>query len=242
MNIPTTLGIIPARGGSKGIKDKNIIDVGGRPLIDWTIQVAVQSGVLDRLIVSTDAQAIAEVAVNAGAEVPFLRPANIAGDTATSIEVVLHSLQFLAENDGYRPDYVMLLQPTSPLRTAADIMGAFGIIQEKNVESVVSVTKADSHPDTFFKIGKNKRLAALSKNGNSVKPSRRQDYEPVFVPNGAIYLVKTDVLEDGRDWYNSDVYGYIMSPEHSIDIDTNWDLSILRLIVENKLLQTFEAN
>ena len=136
------LGLIPARGGSKALPHKNIRQFAGKPLIAWTIETALACPMLDRTIVSTDDPEIADVSRHWGAEVPFLRPAELARDDTPGIEPVLHAVRWLGENEGYRPDYVMVLQPTSPLRTTEDIEAAIQLARDRQADGVVSRNSA----------------------------------------------------------------------------------------------------
>ncbi|HET9913914.1 MAG TPA: acylneuraminate cytidylyltransferase family protein, partial [Anaerolineales bacterium] len=142
----TIIGLIPARGGSKTIPHKNIKPLVGKPLIAWTIEAAKKCRALSRVIVSTDDAQIAEVAQQWGAEVPFLRPAELAGDATSSLAVVLHLIQWLKKHDGAVPEYILLLQPTSPFRTTEDLDAAIELAETRKVNAVVSVCETDAHP------------------------------------------------------------------------------------------------
>lgn len=171
----TILGLIPARGGSKGIPRKNIKLLAGKPLIAWTIEAALDSSCFARLIVSTDDAEIASVARQYGAEVPFLRPAELASDAASSMDVVLHGLDWLAQAAQSLPGLVMLLQPTSPLRTPEDIQAAITLQTEKNAEAVVSVCEA-AHPVQWLRrLGPEGELLPYQ---TDPELSRRQDPSP----------------------------------------------------------------
>src|SRR5215510_4330966 len=140
------LGIIPARGGSKGVRRKNIAPLAGRPMIAWTIAAALGSPSLSRVVISTEDREISEVARSLGADTPFFRPEELARDETPGIAPVLHAVRWLAKEENYTPDYVMLLQPTSPLRITEDIENAVRIAREKQCDAVVSVTEAAGHP------------------------------------------------------------------------------------------------
>jgi N-acylneuraminate cytidylyltransferase/CMP-N,N'-diacetyllegionaminic acid synthase len=157
----TVLGIIPARGGSKSVPNKNIAMLASKPLIAYTIQAALDAKNIDRTIVSTDSQKIGDTALTYGAELPFLRPSELAQDDTPGIEPILHAVCWLDENEGYRPDYVMVLQPTSPLRTNQDIESAVQLAQEREADSVVSVCPADQHPYWMKKLTNDARLTDL---------------------------------------------------------------------------------
>lgn len=225
------LAIIPARGGSKGIPDKNIAVVAGQPLIAWTIAAARAATAIDRVVVSTDSPRIAEIAVAKGAEVPFLRPAALAGDHAPGMAVILHALGWLAEHDGRRPDVVMCLQPTSPLRTAQDIDAAAAVLTQPHTDAVVSVTAAEHHPAWMKQIDPSGRLVDF---GGSAAPVRRQDLPPAYALNGAIYMARRPLLEETGDWYGGTTRAYVMPAERSLDIDTPWHLHLADLLLRER--------
>ncbi|WP_274630125.1 cytidylyltransferase domain-containing protein [Arvimicrobium flavum] len=209
----SVLAVIPARAGSKGLPGKNIIDFHGRPLIEWTIRAARESGCCDTVLVSTDGQDIADKAIEAGAFVPWLRPAHLSDDKASSISVVLHALeQFPART-------VILLQPTSPLRTATDISACFDL-HVATGRPVVSVSPAK--PWLFAKAADGRISPALE------FAAQRQDAEFV-APNGAVYVFDADYLRSGRTWWE-DAVAYTMPVERSIDIDTPHDLAVAKAL------------
>ena len=184
---PNVLGIIPARGGSKSVPGKNIALVAGKPLIYYTIRAAKRSGFMDRIVVSTDSAEIRDVAKDLGAEVPFLRPPELARDDTPGVEPVLHMLEELAEREGYHCDYMMKLQPTSPLRTAEDIRGTMNVIKRTGAEAVVSVTPVSQHPLWMRKITPEGRLADFMEDSKAYV--RRQDLPELYALNGATYLI-----------------------------------------------------
>ena len=223
------LGLITARGGSKGIPGKNLRLVAGRPLIAWTLEAARASRRLDRIVLSTDDPEIAEVGRQVGAEVPFLRPAKLANDRSPVIDASLHALQWLEKMENYIPMYGMLLQPTSPLRTAEDIDAAIGLAEKQNADAVVSVTSVDRHPYLLKVMDENGRLAPFMK--PEFAGSRRQDLPPVVGLNGAIYLVRRTVLRELKTWCPAGALAYIMPAERSLDVDTPWDLRLADLLL-----------
>ncbi len=228
------VAIIPARGGSKGVPRKNIRQVAGRPLITWSILCAKASSVLDRIIVSTDDEEIAQVAKKAGAEVPFMRPASLATDTSSGMAPMEHALQWLQKHEGYEPDWLMCLQPTSPLRTPQDIDGAVELAREKNALSVVSVTEAKDHPLWCKRMDEEGRLESFQKASPAV--TRRQDLPKVWALNGAIYLAHRQMILDEKTWYGPRTYGFEMPKERSLDIDSWWDLHLADLILRDRKL------
>ena len=216
--IGTVLALIPARAGSKGLPGKNVRPFRGRPLIAWSIEAALESGLATVVWVSTDGEEIASVARGAGAEVPWLRPAELATDTASSLDVALHAL------DAYGPvDWLLLLQPTSPLRTAEDIRAAARLVDEET-DAVVSVCPA--HPLTYFRRETNEGyLAPLTEDA----AARRQDTQAPWLLNGAMYLVRTEVLRATRQFLPPRTRPYVMPALRSVDIDTeeDWEMATL---------------
>ena len=226
------LAVIPARSGSKGIPRKNLAKVAGKPLVAWTIETALACPLLDRVIISTDDSEIADVACCYGAEAPFLRPSELAQEDTPGIEPILHAVHWLDEHEGYRPDYVMVLQPTSPLRTAEDIKTAVQLAQERQADGVVSVCPAHQHPYWMKRITEDGRLADFLSLDHAY--TQRQELPPIYALNGAIYLTRREVLLERRTFYTDRTYGYIMPLERSLDIDTPWDLHLADLILKDR--------
>ncbi|MBN1670926.1 MAG: acylneuraminate cytidylyltransferase family protein [Kiritimatiellae bacterium] len=225
----TVLGIVPARGGSKSVPRKNLCPVAGKPLIEHTLTPATASGVLDRVLVSTDSTEIAAVAQRAGAWVPFLRPAALARDDTLVIDTVLDLLDRLQSQEDYVPVYAMLLQPTSPLRTIADIMEAVRLLDDGRNDAVVSVTRAGHHPYLMKRITPDNALEPFLPTPHT--QCRRQDLPPLYVLNGAIYLVRLAVLRQTRTWCPPGAVPLVMPPERSLDIDTPWDLHLADILL-----------
>jgi len=226
------LGIITVRGGSKAIPDKNIAVVGGKPLLAWTVIAARKSAKIDRIIVTTDSPKIAEVAKEFGAEVPFLRPSDLAKDDTPSIDPIIHAVKWLFVQEDYQPDYVMCLQPTSLFRTADDIDSAINLAQEKKAAAVVSVVLPEHNPYWMKSISSDGRLQNFLP--GKIQFTRRQDLPPTFALNGAIYLVKREILIQENTLNPENSYPYVMPPERSLDIDSPWDLYISDLIISNQ--------
>ena len=219
------LGFIPARGQSKGVPRKNIREIAGRPLIAWTIAAARNARVLDRLIVSTEDEEIAAIARQHGAEVPFLRPAELAGDDSITEDAVIHLLDALTEDY----DYVVILQPTSPLRIAADIDRCVELCVDAGRPSCVSVTEADKSPYWMFHIGPGERLEGLFP--ASAMPRRRQDAGPVYVLNGAVETVRVDEVRRSRGRLSPEAIPYVMPFERAVDIDEEIHLTIAESLI-----------
>ena len=226
----STTAIIPARGGSKGILHKNIAPLGGRPLITYTIDAALHSGVCDRCIVSTDDDAIARVSVQAGAEV-VRRPKELAGDSARSQEAVVHVLRWLEEERGGLPEFFILLQPTSPLRSARHVAECFTAFKNSNAASVISVTQAEVHPQKCL-IVENGYLEPLFSVDDLSRP--RQGLPVVFRQNGAIYAMASRVFLKELTFYVPPVLPYAMPQELSIDIDSPLDLRMCEEVLHGK--------
>jgi CMP-N-acetylneuraminic acid synthetase len=228
-----TLAVIPARGGSKGLPGKNIRDLAGKPLIAYTIEAALNADFIDRVVVSTDDTKIAEVAVKYCAEVPFLRPAELASDTAGSVDVVIHTLDFY-RSKGTIFENIILLQPTSPLRDTNDIKGAFELYRGNKCDSVISVCEAMVHPLLLRTIGHEGCMKEFVEQKD--KHLRRQDMEKVYQLNGAIYITAADKLIASHSFYGDANLPYIMSQENSIDIDCALDLQLAELILKNRYM------
>ena len=212
------LGVIPARGGSKGIPQKNIKNFNGKPLISWTIETALSCPLVNETIVSTDNLIIADVAKSCGASVPFIRPDELANDTTSGIEPVLHAIQQLPEYD-----WILLLQPTSPLRTPDDIRGIINLVKDKNASSAVSVSEAINHPYWTYTLDDGK-LINLCKNETKLL---RQDLPRAYNLNGALYLVSRNFLETKRTLIDESTLAYVMPRHRSVDIDDmdDWDFA-----------------
>lgn len=218
------LGIIPARGGSKGVPRKNIRDLAGKPLIAWTIAEAKKSRYLDRCVVSTEDDEIKKIAEEYGGEVPFLRPEELAQDGTASIDVVLDVLEKLP---GY--DYVVLLQPTSPLRRAEDIDGTIAFCIDRSADSCVSITEAEHSPYWMYKLDGEKRMRPLME-APAKESYQRQKLPQVYRLNGAVYVDRVDDLLARRSLLEKNTVGYIMPQERSYDIDTILDFEIAEMM------------
>lgn len=215
-----TLGLIPARSGSKSVPNKNIVMLCGRPLIAYTLEAAARASHLDRCIVSTDAEEIAAVCRAHGGEVPFLRPKELAADDTPTLPVVLHALETLGESY----DAVMVLQPTSPLRTSQDIDAAISLLDANPVaDSVISVVKVGDHHPARMKYLEDGYLVDPSF-AEAHEGQRRQDLLPLYLRNGAIYLTRTRVLLDQKTFKGRRSLAYVMPEERSVNIDGPFDL------------------
>lgn len=222
------LGLIPARGGSKEVPRKNIRHVAGKPLLAYTCQAALTAKTLTRVVVSTEDAEIASVAQHYGVDV-LARPLALASDEAPGIAPVLHALEALP---GY--DYVVLLQPTSPLRLASDIDQAVSLCLKTPAPACVSLVEANENPHWMFWLEANQRLRpVLTEWGNM--HARRQDLPTVFVPNGAVYVAQSAWLLNTKSFYSPETLAYVMPRERSLDIDTEADLQTLEFILKTRL-------
>lgn len=221
------LALIPARGGSKGIPRKNIKPLVGKPLIGWTIDAARRASDIDRLVVSTEDEEIAAVARQLGAEVPFMRPVELAADDAPGVAPVLHAIDQLP---GY--DWILLLQPTSPLRSSADIEGIINLCRNRNAPSAVSVCEVSKHPFWMYERDDLDRLQPLIQ--DRPETLRRQDLPKAYVLNGALYIARTDWLIENQGFMGSGTLGYVMPPERSADLDTLQDWRWISYFIEHE--------
>lgn len=222
------LAIIPARAGSKGIKDKNIIDLNGKPLIAHSIEAGLKSKYINKLVVSTDGEKIAKIAKDYGAEVPFLRPKHLATDTAKTIDCVIHCIEELKKN-GEEYDYVVLLQPTQPLRQPWHIDEPFELIIKRNEDSLVSISKVKDHPVLMRTIDKSGYAINLLE-GSSTK--RRQEFPDFYKVNGAIYINKINENLNYDTSFNDNKLVYIMDEQYGVDIDDMLDVEIAKLLIK----------
>jgi len=216
------LSIIPARGGSKALARKNIKNIAGKPLIAWTIQAALNSKYITKTVVSSEDDEILKISQKNGADV-IKRPEELASDTATSESVVLHALDFLSS---YKEEFdiVVLLQPSSPLRTSKDIDNAFELMFDDKATAVISVYEADNKILKAFKYGESGYVEGISNIDFSFM--RRQDLPKIFMPNGAIYIVTKNAFTKYNSFATSRTSCYIMPIKLSIDIDSEGDLKL----------------
>ena len=208
------IAIIPARGGSKGLPGKNIKPLNGKPLIAYAVEAALKAKHIDRVIISTDDEEIARVAVQYGAELPFMRPAELASDTALAVDNYIYTIGKLEQESGTIIDAFVVLQPTSPLRIAEDIDGAVELFEKKKADSVISYTQ-EAHPISWHKY--------LDEEGHFIdildaNIKNRQDNRVSYYPNGAVYVFRTSMIRE-RKYYTDRSYAYIMPRIRSVDID-----------------------
>lgn len=223
--------IIPARSGSKGLKDKNIKELEGEPLLSYSIKAAKESNLFDEIMVSTDSDKYAEIARCFGANVPFLRSETNSSDKAGSWDVVLEVLdKYLKKGDKY--DSVCLLQPTSPLRTAQDIIGAYKLLDNKQADAITSVCEVDHSPLWTMTLPENLSLSEF-RGKTSDRP--RQQLPTYYRLNGAIYIRKIKYDKDKVHLLENNEFAYIMPREHSVDIDSEFDFIIAESIMKSEI-------
>jgi N-acylneuraminate cytidylyltransferase/CMP-N,N'-diacetyllegionaminic acid synthase len=224
------LAIIPARGGSKGIPRKNLALLRGRPLIEYSIEVAQQSSLVDEILLSTDDDEIAAVGRRMGLDVSYRRPVNLSADATPMIDTLEHALRWLDKTRGQVPDEVLLLQPTSPLRSTQDIEGAVALFRESRAPSVVSVHSMAEHPSECIVGTSNKWEYLVTPPEGAI---RRQDYEQNFYfINGAIYLARAETLLARRGFiYPRETVMFAMPRSRGLDIDTQLDLSLAEAVL-----------
>jgi len=223
------LAIIPARGGSKGLPRKNVLPFAGKPLIFWTIEAAHSSQYIDHIILSSDDEEIINVAKLNNVDVPFVRPDNLASDTASGADVVLHALQ---NCPGF--DILVLLQPTSPLRRADDIDGAIEKMIELKAQCCLSLSESGKSPYWAYEIDDNQHLLSVMPELDS-KADNRQDLPETYYLNGAVYVAYSKWFQLNRDFKTKETIGYVMPRERSIDIDDKLDFIVAETLALRKV-------
>ena len=235
------LAVIPARGGSKGVARKNIRPVCGKPLIAYTIETALAArNLLHRSIVSTDDPEIKAIACEYGADVPFLRPPELAGDRVPTLPVLQHAVRFVEEADGVALDWVLLLQPTAPLRVIEDIEASVTLAHQNSCDSVISVLQVFAeHPILMKRIEDDRLLPYCIEEKEG---TRRQDYQPpAYMRNGAIYLTRRDVLMDKDSIWGQVIRPYVMPPERSVSVDNELELKLVEILMQQRLNEATRA-
>jgi len=227
------LAIIPARGGSKGFPGKNIADLAGKPLITWTIEASLSSKYITKTVVSSDDDEILDISRNYGADT-IKRPDDLASDTASSESVVKHTVDSLASNME-RFDVLILLQPTSPLRTSVDIDNAMDIMFNSDATAVISVCEFDNKILKTFKENSDGFLEGIT--NNDFPFMRRQNLPRVFMPNGAIYIINTTVFLENYSLLTTKTKNYLMSKSKSLDIDTHSDLNYANKVLTGAFIE-----
>ena len=225
------LGVIPARGGSKGVPKKNIKDLKGKPLIAYTIDAGNAAVRMTDCIVSTDSEEIAEVSRNCGAEVPFIRPGDLATDAATAIPVIQHALHEMEKLRGYQYDAVMMLQPTTPFRTSADIDASIALLESSGSDSVISVVDVEGHHPARMKFMEGDRLVDPPY-CEAYENQPRQELQPMYLRNGMIYLTRREVLLN-NSFKGNDCRALVVETNRSVNIDTPLDFAMAEFLYDH---------
>ncbi|MES2594357.1 MAG: acylneuraminate cytidylyltransferase family protein [Verrucomicrobiota bacterium] len=225
------VAVITARGGSRGLPRKNILPLAGKPLIAHSITVALQAKRVRRVILSTDDEEIMQVALEHGAEVPFVRPPELSTPDAAHIDVMLHVVQWL-EDQGDLPDAVLLLQPTTPLRMPEDLDGAVNLLESTGCPAVVGVGPAESHPYLTYKVDDKGHMVGFVDHG--LRYPRRQDLPPAYILNGALYLNRCTSLRETQMFQPPGAHAWIMPPERSVDIDSLEDFALAEALLKKR--------
>ncbi len=228
------IAFIPARGGSKGLPGKNIKPLMGKPLIARAIEGALNSKYIDRVIVTTDDEEIARVAREAGAEVPFMRPAELASDTATAVDVYIHASEFVMNETGEPLEKFMVLLPTAPLRTTAHIDAAVEAFREHGADTLISVTEAETPPSWYMNMDGRGCIANAGFGLKNAVVNNRQVNDAYYIPNGAIYILDYKLLKEKRTYYSDNTYGFVMSRTESVDIDNIEDFEYAEFLLNKR--------
>lgn len=229
------LGLIPARGGSKRLPQKNLLNLAGKPLIAWTIEAALKSKFIDHVVVSSEDKRLLKIAKRYGADVPFRRPVELSKDKSLSIDVAIHAINFFG-NLGFLYDYIVLLQPTSPLRQSVHIDNAFELLKSKEADAIISVCQVE-HPISWSNVLPDD-LSLQGFLSHDSENGRSQDCQINYRLNGAIYICKISELLKSRNFFlSSNIYAYIMDISASIDIDNQLDFDFASFLMKknNKL-------
>ena len=228
------LGVIPARAGSKGVPQKNTRMLSGKPLLAWTIDEAKKSKLIDRLILSTEDEKIAEVGKSFGVDVPFERPRELADDKTHTPEILIHAVNELQKIEGTVYDIIVLLQPTVPFRRFEHIDKAIKKYLSDEFDSLITVTKQDYPPWWMFKLDKKKLSAVFEfKTSCNVFNMERQEFPSIYKPNGSVYVTKTSLLKKNKQLVNPESCGYlIVNDEFQVNIDTPLDFEVAEVIAK----------
>jgi CMP-N-acetylneuraminic acid synthetase len=231
------LALVPARGGSKGIPRKNLQVLAGRPLVAHAVAAGLEASLVSRVVCSTDDEEIAEAARHSGADVPFLRPANLAADTAEDWPVFVHALAWLEQHDGWVPDLIVNLRPTSPMRTSEHVDSAIQLLLETGADSVKAVCLARQHPHKMWlrqPDGLIEPFVASQFRLERGPDVPRAELEDVYWQNGVVDVTRREIILDRGVMIGPRVAGLITAPEDSIDIDTPLDLALAELLFERR--------
>ncbi len=229
----TFLAIIPARVGSKGLPGKNIKKLCGKPLIVWSIEAGLKSKYLDEVVTSTDCQDIADISKQNGASAPFLRPGCLAGDMSTSFDAIKHAIDYYKNKLNKKFDYIVLLEPTSPLRESSDIDLAIENLMNSNADSIVGVGKTEDQNPAFL-VSKDDKDYISGYENKDMKALRRQDINDVYFFEGSVYISKVDTLLDKKTFYHQNTIGYEVPKYKSLEIDDMDDFIMVEAIMKYK--------
>src|SRR3989338_6913697 len=224
------LVIIPARGGSKRLPGNNIKKIGGKPMIAHAIEAARKSKYVDRVVVSNDDKAIASIAKKYKAEVPFVRPAELASDTAPTLPVLQHVVKYVEENDKFKPDLVVLIQPTNPLVRSEDVDGTIETLFKTNTNSCFSVTEISQRPEWMYRMDNNPAELFLKEESGPTK--RSQELPRLAIINGTVYVMKYETLMTKNKIRDGNTSIYVMPRERSVDIDDKFDFELAKFLFQ----------
>lgn len=231
------MAIIPARGGSKGILGKNIKELCGKPLIAYTIEAALKAQEIDRVVVTTDSKDIAEVAIQYGAEIPFMRPSYLAEDDSSAVDVYLHAVEFLEKKDGLHVDKFVVLLPTAPLRDAHEIDCAVQTMEKCACTTLISVVEADVPASWYYRMNENRVIKNAGFDADNMIKNRQMNCR-YYIPNGAIYILDYQLLKRERTYYTDDTIGYVMAKKKSVDIDTEDDFEYAEYLMKQNMSES----
>ncbi len=224
------IAIIPARGGSKGLPGKNIKLLNGKPLIQYTVEAALNAQCIDRVIVTTDDIDIANAARKAGAEVPFMRPEELASDTARAVDVYIHAVEFLMNQSHSHIKKFIVLLPTAPLRVAKHIDEAYDLFKRTKADTLIAVTKAETPPSWYMRQHTDLRIENAGFGLSESIVDNRQENDDYYIPNGSIYILDYELLKNQRTYYSNNTVGYVMDRRTSVDIDTLDDFNYVEFL------------
>jgi N-acylneuraminate cytidylyltransferase len=227
------LALIPARGGSKRIPNKNILSIGGKPLICHTIERAFESKYINRVVVSTDSQKIAHIAKEAGAEIPFLRPDEISKSNSTEMDFFLHALNWMQDNEGYKPDLIVLLYPTSPLRKSKTIDTAVEkMIEHPEADSLRSIKKCSEHPYKMWKVQDGYIIPFVDTPKKNIHTFSYQMLPKVYIQNASIYITKPKTIRQKHSPTGDIIVPFVMDEIESVDVNNQLDFEFAKFIIE----------
>ncbi len=230
------LFVITARGGSKGVPRKNIKMLGGKPLIAYKIIAAKKCRCEKRIIVSTDDEEIAEISRKYGAEVPFMRPTELATDTASSVDVVLHAMNWVSEDSKEKYDFICMLEPSSPFASYNDLEMSLQLIDQTNADTLLGMKEVDVNTIFVHPLDNDGKLSEFYFAIKDMKSIRRQDQKKEYTMNGCMYVAKWDYFVKNKLFHSVNSIPYIMPEERSIEIDTPLDYEIAKYLIERKLI------